>query len=160
MRTHRPPVPVREFQDRRGIPWEDRYLLLPSRTVDWPPYTKRRKHDDDDLQGQFHRDFYGRPCWLCGRTGRLLSGIRHHEQLQLHHLFAGSRGRSHERELFTYLCRQCHENANPSDYPTLLWAKWCFDSIHTDWELLTIRHGSHFVFELQIPAWYRNKVLT
>ncbi len=152
MRPNRPPAPARDHQDRRGIAWNDTRLLLPSQVALWPKYPPRRKEDDKRLQNQFHLEFRGSPCWLCGDRQR---------GKELHHLFAGSKGRSHERELFTWLCaRPCHADVLPRDLSQLLWTKWKFDNAWCDWELLLIRHGHWFDFdELEVPAWYRNGVL-
>jgi len=150
------------YFDRRGIAYEDRRLLVTARVDTWPPYMARVKKDTEKLQAAFHRELASSPCWLCGTevydyvTGRTIAG----KKKELHHLAAGSRGRSHERELFTLLCHDCHENVTYGDLPKLLWAKWKFDHAYCDWELLLIRHGHHFGFELEIPDWckpiYRN----
>lgn len=74
-------------------------------------------------------------------------------QHELHHLAAGSKGRAHERELFTLLCSRCHRNIAPGDLPKLLYAKWDRDRDNTDWEWLMLRHGRFFDFELAKPDW-------
>lgn len=138
--------------DRRGFAFEDRHLLVTPRVADWPKYPKRVKKDEKAAQRQFHMDYGGRHCWLCGYMNQ--NGPT---RLELHHLAAGSRGRSHERELFTYLCRQCHEAVSPDDLGKLLWAKWKHDRAWTDWELLTIRHGFHLP-DLEVPEWCEESV--
>lgn len=132
--------------DRRGIAFEDRHLLVPPRMDQWPSYPPRVRDDNDKLQAAFHFEFaVDRTCWLCGKKN-------HWDTFELHHMAAGSRGRSHERELFTYLCKPCHQNVTPADLGKLLWAKWKFDNAWTDWELLTIRHGWHLP-DLEMPEW-------
>lgn len=136
-----------QYRDRRGIAYADRHLLVPARVSDWPKYPKRVKHDKEKLQMAFHRDFVRTPCWICGNRGNRFNDI-----FALHHLAAGSRGRSHERELFTYLCETCHKNVSPDDLGKLLWAKWQYDHEWCDWEFLTVRHGFHLP-ELEVPEW-------
>jgi len=135
------------FQDRRGIPWEMRHTLLPTQTASWPVYPPRRAIDTSYLQAEFHAEFRFQQCWLCGH--------KHDDvfPLELHHLAAGSRGRSHERELFTMLCRLCHADVDADDLPKLLYAKWTFDRMWCDWEFLMVRHGNFFAFELTKPDW-------
>jgi len=109
--------------------------------ADWPKFLPRVRVDKAGLQATFHQEFGEDRCWLCRK--RPDWGDKH----ELHHLAAGSRGRSHERELFTMLCKTCHKSISPDDLPRLLKAKWAFDHDHCDWEWLTLRHGFH------LPDW-------
>lgn len=141
----RPRKPAEAFRDRRGIAYDLRTTLLPARMDQWPKYPPRVKADKDGTQRTFHEDFAGTPCWLCGDA---------RERHELHHLAAGSRGRSMERELYVWLCATCHREIEPGDLSVLLWAKWKWDHAHCDWELLMVRHGQRFDFELEAPEWY------
>jgi len=137
------------YRDRRGIAYADRHTLVSLCAADWPKYPPRVRRDTHGEQRAFHGRFrVARCCWLCG-VAQATDCSRQHE---LHHLAAGSRGRSHERELFTYLCKECHQNITPDDLGKLLWAKWEFDHEYCDWEFLTIRHG-HRLPDLEIPSW-------
>lgn len=109
-------------------------MWLPTRVSDWPHGSPRIKVDKTGEQGLFHQQFAGTVCWGCETAkGR-----------ELHHLCAGSRGRSHERELFTFLCRDCHANDVGRDsLGRLLYAKWKYDQAECDWVRLAIRLGRH-----------------
>lgn len=136
-----------QYRDRRGIAFADRHTLVAPRVADWPKYPPRVKDDKDKNQRWFHETINAK-CWLCGKWSTFSDSPGY----QLHHMASGSRGRSHERELFTMLCVKCHVEITPADLGALLWAKWRYDNEYCDWELLTIRHGFHLP-ELIVPAW-------
>lgn len=131
------------YRDRRGIAFADRHLLLPARVDMWPKYPPRVKKDEAGLQHDFHGEFGRWACWLCGIGPEWSPSGEQLIVLQLHHLAGGSRGRSHERELFTMLDARCHANITKADLGKLLWCKWKFDREWTDWEWLAVRHGHH-----------------
>lgn len=125
------------FKDRRGLAFKDAQYMLPADKEYWPKLPPRIKKDKTGAQAAFHKEYAGTPCWMCGAIPFGKMG-----QHQLHHLAAGSRGRSHERELFTYLCKNCHDNCvSPIYLGRLLYLKWKFDPEWVDYEWLTIRFG-------------------
>lgn len=126
-----------EYRDRNGWTHGDIVLGMSARTADWPKIPRTTK-DRDGLQSDFHREFAGKPCWYCqSRVGS-----------ELHHLAAGSRGRSHERCLFAWACSECHRNnVGKDDLPVWLYGKWKFDPMYFDWLVLTIRF-SEFLPEI------------
>lgn len=102
------------------------------------PWTYHNAQKDHlGLQEQFKWDFAGSPCWLCGVLPE--TGCGH----DLHHLFAGySRGRSHQRFLFTWACRDCHtQRVGTAWLGVWLYLKWFHDPMGTDWERMARRHG-------------------
>ena len=132
-----------QYRDRRGISFHHYHLWLPSSTHDWPS-PPRRKDDDADAQGDFHRQFNN--CWWCDRVQAPSwyvpdkRGFMTICKLELHHLAEGSRGKAQERELFTMLCSDCHDkHDNPDDLGRLLWLKWKMDPEWTDWTWLALR---------------------
>lgn len=130
------------YRDHWGLAFDEHRKWLPPRVADWPaPPTI--KVDKAKEQAIFHQEFAGKPCWLCEiRPGK-----------ELHHLFAGySRGRSHERFLFTWLCKDCHENHVGTDnLGRLLYAKWYRDRDGCDWVRMALRAGRHLP-DLDLPG--------
>lgn len=127
------------FPDRNGVPFALYHTWLPPRVSDWPlpPIVK---DDKDDVQGQFHQEF--RSCWWCGYPREFDFGTPGFafKKVELHHLAGGSRGRSHERFLFTMLCSDCHDkHAGPDDLGFLLYLKWKHDPEGTDWPRTALR---------------------
>ncbi len=126
-----------KYRDRHGIAFDDYRNHLPDKASDFPRIPRVKK-DVDGLQGIFHSEFRGTTCWWCGIADhRVVYPIK----MELHHLFAGSVGKSHERELFTYLCHYCHENhVAKDDLGRLLFLKWKHDPEWVDWKLMAIRY--------------------
>lgn len=122
---------IETHKDSSGTPFDEYRLWLPPRVADWPT-PPRTKTDTEELQAEFHREFAGKKCWLCTEKGH-----------ELHHLGAGMKGRSHDRYLFTWLCRSCHANIRLDDLGRLLAAKWLHDRAHVDWVRTAIRLGRH-----------------
>ena len=132
------------YRDRRGIAYADRHLLLPARTDMWPAYPPRVTEDTAGAQQFFHGEFGRGVCWWCGRGLEWNARGEQIVKLELHHLAAGSRGRSHERELFCMADSECHANHVGKDkLGRWLYLKWKYDHEYTDWEFLTIRIGRH-----------------
>ncbi len=122
--------------DGQGVQFSEYHLWLPSQLCHWP--TPPRVTKDSGQQMEFKRQFT--ECWLCGVSRFKYKRVP--PILELHHLAAGTVGRSHERYLFISLCRSCHQERVGVDFlPHLLWAKWRFDQEGTDWVRTAIRIG-------------------
>lgn len=120
------------YRDRWGLPFDEVRLWLPARVADWPT-PPRVKVDRDGEMARFHAEFKGKQCWMCDDVG-----------MELHHLAGGRHGRTHERFVFTWLCKTCHENrVRVVDLGRLLHAKWLHDRDGLDWVRLAIRLGRH-----------------
>lgn len=129
-KTKRPAKP--RFVDGKGVPFDEYHLWLPPRLADWPKGPPRVLVDHGKLQGEFHREWEGKPCWWDEK----------HVGKELHHLCSIG-GRSHERTLFTWTCSGCHrEHVGKEDLGRWLWLKVMNDAANTDWVLLALRHGS------------------
>lgn len=114
------------YRDRRNIPFADYRQWLPSSVHDWAT-PERVTKDVERLQQRFHDRFMGKPCWWCGEDKIYERPVPHHKRHELHHLCAGSVGRSHETYLFTYLCG--------------VWGNDCHGRHVTDWADTAIRYG-------------------
>jgi len=133
---------IEKYRDRTGLPFEEYNLWLPPSIRDWPT-PPRTKDDTAGEQRNFHIDFKYSPCWWCGcdppRHTWAGGEAGHH---QLHHLAGGMKGRSHDRYLFCWLCRICHEEHDgPEDLGHMLYLKWKYDGQNADWVRTAIRHG-------------------
>ena len=128
-----------QYRDKNGLSFSEYHHWLPPRVRDWPtpPIVKC---DEGGEQAAFHDEF--RSCWWCGvkqeydfwTPGAVFTKV------ELHHLAAGSRGRSHERFLFVMLCSLCHErHVGEADLGRLLYLKWMYDPFGTDWVRTAIR---------------------
>lgn len=132
---------MNEYRDRNGITFAEYKIGRPKLIADWP--RTRRVKQDTGQQAEFHLAYKGTPCWWCGEFSFWFDRVH-----ELHHLCAGSAGRSHERCLFTWLCRDCHrEHVAADDFGRLLFLKWKYDPAGTDWVRTAIRY-SRFLPEL------------
>lgn len=132
----------KDFRDRNKVAFAEYRLWLPARVADWPNGSPRVKVDKDGEMKKFHQQYRGTTCWHCNsRKGE-----------ELHHAASGSRGRSHERTLFFWLCKDCHANHVGTDnLGRLLYAKWKYDRDGLDWVRLAIRLGRHLP-DLDVPG--------
>lgn len=110
------------LEDGRGVRFHEYRLLLPPRVADW---RVGRYVDNPDATSFAHTIWKYNVCWWCGKDSR--------EPLQLHHIFVT--GRSDELCNFFMCDEECHNliQASPKHLARVLYCKWAFDRIHTDW---------------------------
>lgn len=123
------------FEDGLGVRFHETRLWLPSRVSDWPKVriVNNKRAREVLLRHQLYE--CGCPwCSLCESYA---------EQMDGHHIFGGSRGRSDELTNLLIVCRQCHERiqSDPTTLPEVLHAKWEHDRESVSWVRLTLLAG-------------------
>jgi hypothetical protein len=125
------------FPDCHGICLDEVPMFLPPRVADWP---RAVRVDDIRVLEVMHGLFHA--CWNCG-TARLLMPYGY--RLQAHHIAGGyTKGRSDEMCNIAMLCSQegCHPSVGGENailpIQRVLYLKWKFDRIHTDWRRLSL----------------------
>lgn len=131
MKTSRPKTAKVEqelYRDCHGVAFSDVLYLIGDRDR-WP---KIRRVKNPAVCAFMHDQWFY--CWNCGGT----------DKVEAHHEFAGSRGKSDELCAMIMLCRECHGDVHTTKLPLgrLLWLKWSFDPMHTDWIRCTLLRGS------------------
>lgn len=127
---------MQTFVDGRGVAFVDYRSKLPARVRDWP--FPDRPRCDEWLQTFVLRQDR---CQVCGRRGGT-------HGLHIHHIMAGTVGRSDEQTNLIRLCSDgpdqgCHAESHGGNLPLglILWAKWRTDAAETDWVALALLHG-------------------
>ena len=123
------------YRDCHGVDFDDvRYILGEDRNK-WP---KVVRVIDPAVCKLIHQLWLY--CWNCRDNG-----------IEAHHEFAGSAGKTDELCAMFALCSECHGNVHTPKLPLgrMLFLKWKFDRMHTDWVRATLLRGS-FLPELEI----------
>ena len=125
------------YRDSRQIAFSDYLDAMPACRPGLWKYTNIKK-DLDNTCLEFHNDWAGHICWMCGANTKSIDGHKH----QLHHLMEGSRGKSYQRFLYVLACDHCHRNrVTEADLGRWLYLKWKHERHHTDWCDLAARYG-------------------
>lgn len=124
---------MRRYEDGKRVTFAEYRDLLPSRAADFP----NPNRVDDSVFLSEYRCLWDH-CQVCG------AGVSQHSILEVHHLFAGRKGRSDEPCGVMMVCRDCHDEYGPqSSYNVglLLWRKWKTDHQSTDWVRSALLHA-------------------
>lgn len=126
------PRAKQEYRDSRGVAFHEVRWMLTERPSGWP---KIKRVEDPRVCALMHELYSS--CWNCGTYSTW------NVQIQAHHMFAGSAGRSDETCAIAILCSTCHGQEKETIVPLgrLLYLKWKHDKLHCDWTRATLLHG-------------------
>jgi hypothetical protein len=83
-------------------------------------------------------------CWSCGwpACANFSTELR---TIELHHVFAGTVGRSDEFTNCAMLCSDCHRKVNTPELPTgrILYLCWKFNRQHLSWVRMALLARHH-----------------
>jgi hypothetical protein len=122
------------FIDGSGVGFNQYRGLLPPSVHDWPFPIRVR---DKELMAQLHVEWDH--CQVCGKRGGN----------EIHHVTAGSKGKSDERCCCISLCRFHHDWVKTKKLPQglILWMMWKTNQPNTDWVRLALL-SRHFLEDL------------
>ena len=125
-----------EFRDCHGVAFDEvQSLLGPVRA--WP---RIKRVDGRDVIVRVQRTFVN--CFWCNERGDWHSQARH-LQLDPHHIFGGSAGRSDELTNILPVHRPCHDliQSDSKLLGRVLYRKWLLDRMCTNWVRLSLLFG-------------------
>lgn len=121
------------YRDCHGIAFDEYRMCLPDDVREWPQI---KRVQDWEVEKKMHQWFGS--CWNCGDGS-------FHLPLECHHIIGGTKGRSDELCNIAMLGQSCHANANTNKLPMgrVLFLKWEWDRLHTDWVRIALLHRKH-----------------